>query len=308
MKKTAFVLACLLASSLSVAQQGTQSTAPTDNLVQPPSQSTLDRWMDKVTQTVKDWEQKAPQLSEEAKKYAQQLKDQWPVIKDQFDRQLSEAKSKGTESTEAITAWFNKTFSQERVDKAEKWLKDFKSGVEDSVIDPLVPYLLSVRYPNPLDEWNEGYRKLFPVQIKHLNHPLEITLPLSWAISQNMSMGNETLISWRSEGGSGSEVVNLIETPNGTTVDSILAGLQKGRPTAKYETLPGTNIVRITYDALNANDNAMYYYGIPIEDKAFLLCAEVEHTNEKTAAETNKKLSSLKTFYDLVAKNIFVKP
>lgn len=305
MKKAALYMVCLLVSSLSIAQQIEPNTP---NLTQQPSQSTLDRWMDKVTETVKSWEQKAPQLSEEAKRYAKQLQDQWPSFKEQFNRQLSEARVKGGESTEAISDWFNKTFSKERMETAEQWLKDFKSGVEDNVIDPLVPYLLSLRYPNPMDEWNAGYRRLYPIQVKHLDSPLEITLPLSWAITQNMSMGNETLISWRNENGNGNDVVSLIETPNGTTVESILAGLQKGRPTAQYETLQGTKITRITYEALGNGDNAMYYYAIPLEDKAFLLCAEVENTKGLSAAEINKQLTSLTEFYDLIAKNIFVKP
>ena len=89
-----------------------------------------------------------------------------------------------------------------------------------------------MRYPNPMDEWNQGYRREYPVSIKGMDRPLQVTLPLSWNLSQNLQLGQNEFMSWRSESGSGQYVVALIETPTGATVDSIVAGLQKARPDA----------------------------------------------------------------------------
>lgn len=92
-----------------------------------------------------------------------------------------------------------------------------------------------MRYPNPMDEWNQGYRREYPVSIKGMDRPLQVTLPLSWNLSQNLQLGQNEFMSWRSESGTGQYVVALIETPTGATVDSIVAGLQKARPDAVTE-------------------------------------------------------------------------
>ena len=195
-------------------------------------------WLDKLSDSVRTLGEKSEEWSKDAATYKDQLKEQWPSIKEQFNQKLSEGMEKGQQSKEAVSKWLDDTFSQERINKAEEWMTNFKNGVTDNVVDPLVPYLLAMRYPNPMDEWNQGYRREYPVSIKGMDRPLQVTLPLSWNLSQNLQLGQNEFMSWRSESGTGQYVVALIETPTGATVDSIVAGLQKARPDAVTEKLP----------------------------------------------------------------------
>ena len=116
-------------------------------------------WLDKLSDSVRTLGEKSEEWSKDAATYKDQLKEQWPSIKEQFNQKLSEGMEKGQQSKEAVSKWLDDTFSQERINKAEEWMTNFKNGVTDNVVDPLVPYLLAMRYPNPMDEWNQGYRR-----------------------------------------------------------------------------------------------------------------------------------------------------
>ena len=113
-------------------------------------------WLDKLSDSVRTLGEKSEEWSKDAATYKDQLKEQWPSIKEQFNQKLSEGMEKGQQSKEAVSKWLDETFSQERINKAEEWMTNFKNGVTDNVVDPLVPYLLAMRYPNPMDEWNQA--------------------------------------------------------------------------------------------------------------------------------------------------------
>ena len=208
----------------------------------------------------------------------------------------------------AVSKWLDDTFSQERINKAEEWMTNFKNGVTDNVVDPLVPYLLAMRYPNPMDEWNQGYRREYPVSIKGMDRPLQVTLPLSWNLSQNLQLGQNEFMSWRSESGTGQYVVALIETPTGATVDSIVAGLQKARPDCVTEKLPDSKIVRVYFPAKTDTENAVYYYAVPAGDQVFTVCGEVLRGKDEKTDALNQRLQAESNFFNAVASNIFVKP
>jgi hypothetical protein len=172
----------------------------------------------------------------------------------------------------------------------------------------LVPYLLAMRYPNPMDEWNQGYRREYPVSIKGMDRPLQVTLPLSWNLSQNLQLGQNEFMSWRSESGTGQYVVALIETPTGATVDSIVAGLQKARPDCVTEKLPDSKIVRVYFPAKTDTENAVYYYAVPAGDQVFTVCGEVLRGKDEKTDALNQRLQAESNFFNAVASNIFVKP
>lgn len=223
-------------------------------------------------------------------------------------RTLGEGMEKGQQSKEAVSKWLDDTFSQERINKAEEWMTNFKNGVTDNVVDPLVPYLLAMRYPNPMDEWNQGYRREYPVSIKGMDRPLQVTLPLSWNLSQNLQLGQNEFMSWRSESGTGQYVVALIETPTGATVNSIVAGLQKARPDAVTEKLPNSQIVRVYFPAKTDAENAVYYYAVPTGDQVSTVCGEVLRSKDEKTEALNQRLQAESNFFNAVASNIFVKP
>lgn len=314
MKKNIAAVAALIAAAslLSAAHAQTPETsAPAASQASEAAHSagqTVSGWFDKLSNSVKKIGEKSSEYADEAQNYTTQLKDQWPSIKEKFSQGWQESMQKGSEGKEAIQKWMNDTFSKERMDKAESWLADFKNGVEDKVVDPLVPYILTIRYPNPMDEWNQGYKRLFPVQVQGFEQPVELTLPLSWNLSQDLSLGQNEFMSFRSESGSGKYVVALITTPTGSTVDSLVAGLQKNRADAVTEKLPDTQIVRVTYPAVNDKDNAVYYYAIPVDGKAMLLCGEVLRSNGQSTQQLNEALAAQSDFFNAVAKNVFVKP
>lgn len=314
MKKNIAAVAALVAASslLSAAHaQTAETTAPIASQASEAAQSAgqaVSGWFDKLSDSVKKIGEKSSEYADEAQNYTTQLKDQWPSIKEKFSQGWQESMQKGSEGKEAVQKWMNDTFSKERMDKAENWLADFKNGVEDKVVDPLVPYILTIRYPNPMDEWNQGYKRLFPVQVQGFEQPVELTLPLSWNLSQDLSLGQNEFISFRSESGSGKYVVALITTPTGATVDSLVAGLQKNRSDAVTEKLPDTQIVRVTYPAVNDKDNAVYYYAIPIDGKAVLLCGEILRADGQTTQLLNEALAAQSEFFNTVAKNVFIKP
>ena len=296
MKKNIAAVAALIAAAslLSAAHAQTPETsAPAASQASEAAHSagqTVSGWFDKLSDSVKKIGEKSSEYADEAQNYTTQLKDQWPSIKEKFSQGWQESMQKGSEGKEAIQKWMNDTFSKERMDKAESWLADFKNGVEDKVVDPLVPYILTIRYPNPMDEWNQGYKRLFPVQVQGFEQPVELTLPLSWNLSQDLSLGQNEFMSFRSESGSGKYVVALI------------------RADAVTEKLPDTQIVRVTYPAVNDKDNAVYYYAIPVDGKAMLLCGEVLRSNGQSTQQLNEALAAQSDFFNAVAKNVFVKP
>lgn len=315
MKKQSAVLAAALTSLIAAhcasAQEAPAAAGQESQQIEKAAEGMADKvagWLDKLSDSVKDLGEKSKEWSNDAATYKDQLKEQWPALKEQFNQKWSEGLQKGQESKAAVSQWLDNTFSKERMQKAEDWIKNFKDGVTDNVVDPLVPYLLALRYPNPIDEWNQGYRREFPVTIKGMDQPLDVTLPISWNLSQNLELNQNEFISWRSDAGEGPYVLALLETPTGATVQSIVAGLQKTRPDAVVEKIPDTQIVRVAYPALNDTENAVYYYAVPAGDKVFTVCGEVLRGKNESTADLNKKLEERSDFFTLVAKNIFVKP
>lgn len=311
-KTLALAITAALISPLTVsAQEASEATAQDSKQIEKAAESAADTvaaWLDKLSDSVKNLGQKSEEWSKDAATYKDQLKDQWPALKEQFNQKFNEGLQKGQESKEAVSKWMDETFSQERIQKAEDWMKNFKDGVTDNVVDPLVPYLLALRYPNPMDEWNQGYRREYPVTIKGMDQPLEVSLPLSWNLSQNLQLGQDEFMSWRSSSGTGSYVLALIETPAGATVDSIVAGLQKTRPNAAIEKLPDSSIVRVYYPAVNDTQNAVYYYAVPAANQVFTVCGEILRSKDESTADLNKKLEDNAEFFNTLAKSIFVKP
>lgn len=263
-------------------------------------------WLDKMSASFKEWTNKVPEMTEEAKKYSEDIKSKWPGIKEDFAKHWQSGVDKSKEAGASVQEWFNKTFSEERVNEAENWLQKFKAGTEEKVIDPLVPYLLSLRYPEPIDEWNQGYRRLFPVQISKESKPVEVTLPLSWDLSSTVDTPKDRIISWRSDSGQGKYDVSIIVVSQGSTVDSLVAGLQKQNPEANVSKLEDSQIVRIQYLANTNRPNAANYYAIPLKDSVVLLCGEVI-ANGEAPAVVNGSLQKQTNFFDTVAKAVFIK-
>lgn len=267
-------------------------------------------WLDKLSDSVRTIGGKSSEAAAEAQGYAQELKKQWPELKEKFAKTFSEGIQRGDTYKESLAQWANENFSAQKMQQADDWLKNFKDGVEDKVIDPLVPYLLSVRYASPLQEWDAGYRRIYPVRIKGLEQPLELMLPLSWSLTQDLSLGKAQFMSWKNESGNGNLVVALLETPYGATPESLVAGLQKKRPEAPVTKLEGSDISRVTYLAGETPEsaNAVYYYAIPLEGKTFLLCGEVLRAKDESSESVNRKLSDAADFFNLVSRNLFVRP
>lgn len=263
-------------------------------------------WLDKMSASFKEWTNKVPEMTEEAKKYSEDIKAKWPGIKEDFAKHWQSGVDKSKEAGASVQEWFNQTFSEERVTEAENWLKKFKAGTEEKVIDPLVPYLLSLRYPEPIDEWNQGYRRLFPVQISKDSKPVEVTLPLSWDLSTTIDTPKDRIITWRSDSGQGKYDVSIIVVSQGSTVDSLVAGLQRQNPEATVAKLEGTQIVRIQFLANASRPNAANYYAIPLKDSVVLLCGEVL-ANGDAPAVVNNSLQKQTNFFDTVAKAVFIK-
>ena len=94
-------------------------------------------WLDKLSDSVRTLGEKSEEWSKDAATYKDQLKEQWPSIKEQFNQKLSEGMEKGQQSKEAVSKWLDDTFSQERINKAEEWMTNFKNGVTDNVVDQI---------------------------------------------------------------------------------------------------------------------------------------------------------------------------
>lgn len=303
-------VAMIAAVSVTDARAADIATAPSETVSSAviTLEEKADNWLDNMGNSFRQWVNKVPELSEEAKKYSDELKDRWPEVRKQFEEKLRDGLDKGKEAGESLKDWTEKTFTKERIDAAEKWLTDFKNGTEEKVVDPLVPYLLSLRYPNPIDEWKEGYRRNFPVLLNKDANPVEVSLPLSWGLVQNTDTAKDRLITWRSDSGAGPLAVSLCATAPGSTLESLMAGLEKklGNGERAVE-LPDSEIRRLYFPADNNRTNAVYYYAVPLNDSVVLLSAEVIGTG-KSAAEVNKTLLERQNFFDIVATNLFQRP
>ena len=303
-------VAMIAAVSVTDARAADIATAPSESVSSAviTLEEKADNWLDNMGNSFRQWVNKVPELSEEAKKYSDELKDRWPEVRKQFEEKLRDGLDKGKEAGESLKDWTEKTFTKEIIDAAEKWLTDFKNGTEEKVVDPLVPYLLSLRYPNPIDEWKEGYRRNFPVLLNKDANPVEVSLPLSWGLVQNTDTEKDRLITWRSDSGAGLLAVSLCATAPGSTPESLMAGLEKklgnGERAVK---LPDSEIRRLYFPADNSRTNAVYYYAVPLNDSVVLLSAEVIGTG-KSAAEANKTLLERQNFFDLVAASLFQRP
>lgn len=301
------LLAVLAAAALSSVQAQTASDAPAAVQNAPAAESFGQKatsFLDSITDTVKNWVDKTPG---EVDKYSQELKEKWPGIKDQFKEKWQQGLEKGGEAKDQVTKWMNDTFSKERMDKAETWINNFKAGTEEKVIDPLVPYLLSMRYPNPMDEWQAGYRKTVNVQVKGLETPLTVQLPISWDVSQDLNANGTTLMTWRSESGDGPYAVSLISTPEGATVDSIMAGLEKDKPGTTAKKLGNSQIKYLEYPVTSESKNAVTYYAVPLEDKTILLAAEITKKSDQTEVQLQEAMQKAQPFFALLAQSVFVK-
>lgn len=303
-------VAMIAAVSVTDVRAADVATAPSETVTSAVAaiEEKADNWLDNMGNSFRQWANKVPQLSEEAKKYSDDLKERWPDVKKQFEEKLRDGLDKGKEAGESLKDWTEKTFTKERMDSAEKWLTDFKNGTEEKVVDPLVPYLLSLRYPNPIDEWREGYRRTYPVLISKDANPLEVSLPLSWGLVQNVDLPKERLITWRSDSGTGSLDVSLIVVARGSTVESLMAGLEKqlgnGEKAAK---LPDSEIQRIYFAADKSRKDAAYYYAVPINDSVVLLSTAVI-AGDKSASIVNNTLQEHQDFFNLVAESLFQRP
>ncbi|MCD8340177.1 MAG: hypothetical protein LUC43_08285 [Burkholderiales bacterium] len=261
-------------------------------------------WFDSITGKVKSWLSTTPETTQ---KYSDEIKKQYQTAKKAVQDNVKQGVTKGREATETVTQWFDKTFSQQRIDEAKQWLTDFKKGTEETVIDPLVPYLLAIRYPHPIDEWEAGYRRVFNVQLKGFDKPVDIQLPMSWAITETFDVDGNKIIAWRSDSGDGQLMTAIMHTPNGASVESVMAGLEKARPDAKVVSIGKDGIKRITYFAMDNSHNAYFYYAIPLAGKTLELCTGVIRTGGEGHEELNKRLEERADFFNLVAENIFTR-
>lgn len=301
------LLAVLTAAAISTVQAQTASEPPAPVQSAPAAESVGEKaasFFDSLSDTFKSWADKTPN---EVDKYSQELKEKWPGIKDQFKEKWQQGLEQGGKAKDQVSQWMNDTFSKERMDKAEAWINNFKAGTEEKVIDPLVPYLLSMRYPNPMDEWQAGYRKMVDVQLKGLESPLTLQLPISWDVSQNLNADGTTLMTWKSESGDGPLAVSIISTPEGATVDSIMAGLEKDKPGTKAQKLENSQIQYLQYPVTSDSQNAVIYYAVPLQEKTVLLAGEVIKKSGQTEAQLQEALQKAIPFFDLVSQSLFVK-
>jgi hypothetical protein len=300
--KWVFIAASLLTGTLgcSAACQAEEQPAQTA-----PS-SSGQGWISSFGSSVREWTNKVPRLTDEAQKYSEQLKNEWPAVREELKKQWNSGVEKGKAVGADAEDWLNKTFQKEHIQKAEQWLRDFKQGTEEKVIDPLVPYLLSVRYASPLDEWNAGYRRQFPVQIQKNKAPVLITLPVSWELADKVGLPEGKILSWKNEAGNGNLSISLITTPYGSTPESLMAGLERKAPGNRAQVLPGTEIQRILIPASGSSSEAGYYYAVPTPEDVVLLCGQAAGGSAETAGEINEKLKALTPFFDTVTRNIFI--
>lgn len=262
-------------------------------------------FLDSLSNSIKNF---GEDTSKEVSKYSQELKEKWPGLKDQINEKWQQGLQQGDKAKSSFNEWMNNTFSKERMDKAEAWIDNFKAGTEEKVIDPLVPFLLTLRYPNPLNEWQAGYRRTQSVKVQGLDNPVELQLPISWDISQDMNVDGRYLMTWKNESGTGPYSISLISTPAGATVDSIAAGLEKERAGTKAQKLQGSDIQMVRYPATADVPDAVTYFIVPLKEKTILLAAEVMNKKKTTPEEINKVMSEREPFFELVAKSVFVNP
>ena len=64
-------------------------------------------WLDKLSDSVRTLGEKSEEWSKDAATYKDQLKEQWPSIKEQFNQKLSEGMEKGQQSKEAVSKWLD---------------------------------------------------------------------------------------------------------------------------------------------------------------------------------------------------------
>ena len=59
-------------------------------------------WLDKLSDSVRTLGEKSEEWSKDAATYKDQLKEQWPSIKEQFNQKLSEGMEKGQQSKDCL--------------------------------------------------------------------------------------------------------------------------------------------------------------------------------------------------------------
>ena len=130
-------------------------------------------WLDKLSDSVRTLGEKSEEWSKDAATYKDQLKEQWPSIKEQFNQKLSEGMEKGQQSKEAVSKWLDETFSQERINKAERVDDQLQERRDRQCRRPSS----SLPSRNALSQsdgrMEPGYRVEYPVSIKGMDRPLQ---------------------------------------------------------------------------------------------------------------------------------------
>ncbi len=114
-------------------------------------------------------------------------------------------------------------------------------------------------------------------------------------------------MTWRSESGDGPYAVSLISTPEGATVDSIMAGLEKDKPGTTAKKLGNSQIKYLEYPVTSESKNAVTYYAVPLEDKTILLAAEITKKSDQTELQLQEAMQKAQPFFALLAQSVFVK-
>ncbi len=262
----------------------------------------VSKWIDSASDKLKGWLQKG---SDNSQKYSKEIQEKLPEFKEQMKKSWKEAREQGKQASEAVSKWMDENLSKERIGEATKWMEDFKNGTQEKVIDPLVPHLLASRYPNSIDEWKDGYRRTYSVQMKDIEKPVDIQIPLSWAESANDNPNDSTLMTWTSDTGQGDLSVSLVQTPTGATLESVVIPFTKDRPEAKVEKVGDTQIRRVTYLAMDEKQNAYYFYAIPRHEKTIQVTAKIIRKDGETTEEVNKRLEENTEIFDVIAESLY---
>ncbi len=262
----------------------------------------VSKWIDSASDKLKGWLQKG---SDNSQKYSKEIQEKLPEFKEQMKKSWREAREQGKQASEAVSKWMDENLSKERIAEATKWMEDFKNGTQEKVIDPLVPHLLASRYPNSIDEWKDGYRRTYSVQMKDIEKPVDIQIPLSWAESANDNPNDNTLMTWTSDTGQGDLSVSLVQTPTGATLESVVIPFTMERPDAKVEKVGDTQIKRVTYLAMDDKQNAYYFYAIPRHEKSIQVAAKVIRKDGETTEEVNKRLEENTEIFDVIAESLY---
>lgn len=257
-------------------------------------------WTNRVSDSLRLWMDKIPEIPNNIERYSSELQNKWPDIKNKFQQEWNTEINKGKEINENFQTWLSSTLSSQEVEKAENWLKNFKEGTKETIIDPLVPYLLSLRYANPLDEWQEGYRRSYSVLLDKDHAPLQITLPLSWTIDAKSQSQKNQLLCWKNENGSGNLSLSLSEFKNKDDVVNFIEYASEKYPSVQINQIPETEIQRILFSPDSNGKEIIRHYIIPYRNSFIVLKTQQDLTKN----QSDTSIEKISSFFDTVAKNI----